>query len=82
MLGIDSISSQALEEGTFGTWTPEQVAEVAFKAGTVRRPKARYRPGFIAKMLIYLKLWLPYRLWDKMYISLLTSEGEKKLNSI
>jgi NADP-dependent 3-hydroxy acid dehydrogenase YdfG len=77
MLGIEKITSSAVKEGAPGTWTPDQVAKVAFKAATTHKPKARYRPGFVAKTLIYLKLWLPYRVWDKMYMSWLTKEGKK-----
>jgi len=77
MLGIQKITSAAVKEGAPGTWTPEQVAKVTFKAATKRKPKARYRPGFVAKALIYLRLWLPYRLWDKVYISWMTKEGRK-----
>lgn len=83
MLGIEKVSSAAVKEGAPGTWTPEQVAKIAFKAATKRKPKARYRPGFVAKTLIYAKLWLPYRVWDSMYMNLLTKEGRKvksKLN--
>jgi len=77
MLGIQQITSYAVKEGAPGTWTPNQVAKVAFKAATKQTPKARYRPGFVAKALIYLKLWLPYRTWDKIYMSWLTKEGMK-----
>ena len=77
MLGIEKITSAAVKEGALGTWTPDEVAKVAFRAATKRKPKARYRPGFVAKILIYLKLWLPYRVWDSMYISWLTKEGKK-----
>lgn len=77
MLGIEKITNAAVEEGAIGTWTPDEVAKVAFKAATNRKPKARYRPGFVAKTLIYLKLWLPYRVWDTMYMSWLTNEGKK-----
>lgn len=77
MLGIEKISSAAVKEGAPGTWTPDEVAKVAFKAATKRKPKARYRPGVVAKALIYLKLWLPYRVWDNMYMSWLTKEGKK-----
>jgi len=77
MLGIEKITSAALVKGAPGTWTPEQVAEVSFKAATKKKPKPRYRPGFIAKALIYTRLWMPYRMWDKMYMSAMTKEGKK-----
>ena len=77
MLGIEKITSAALVKGAPGTWTPEQVAEVSFKAATKRKPKARYRPGFVAKALIYTRLWMPYRMWDKIYMSMMTKEGKK-----
>jgi len=77
MLGINKITSAAVKEGAPGTWTPEQVAKVSFKASTQKKPKARYRPGIVAKALIYLRLWLPYRTWDKMYLNWLIKEGKK-----
>lgn len=77
MLGIEKITSAAVKQRAPGTWTPEQVAKVSFKAATTRKPKARYRPGFVAKALIYLRLWLPYRTWDKLYVNWLTNEGRK-----
>lgn len=80
MLGIAHVTSEAVKDGAWGTWTPDQVAKIAFKAATTKRPKARYRPGFVAKTLIYLKLWLPYRVWDKFYITWLTKLGRKRLN--
>ena len=77
MLGIEKITSAALLKGAPGTWTPEQVAKVSFKAATKRKPKPRYRPGFVAKALIYTRLWMPYRMWDNMYMRLMTKEGKK-----
>lgn len=77
MLGIKKTTSEAVKEGAPGTWTPDEVAKVAFKAATNRKPKARYRPGIVAKTLIYLKLILPYRVWDTMYMTWLTKEGKK-----
>jgi len=77
MLGVKKITTAALVKGAPGTWTPEQVAKVSFKAATKRKPKARYRPGFVAKALIYTRLWMPYRMWDKMYMGLMTKEGKK-----
>jgi NADP-dependent 3-hydroxy acid dehydrogenase YdfG len=77
MLGINKITSAAVKKGTPGTWTPEQVAKISFKAATKRKPKARYRPGFVAKALIYTRLWMPYRMWDKMFMSMMLKEGKK-----
>ena len=77
MLGINKITSAAVKKGAPGTWTPEQVAKVSFKAATKRKPRARYRPGFVAKALIYTRLLLPYRIWDKMFMSMMTKEGKK-----
>lgn len=77
MLGIEKITTAAVKDGALGTWTPEKIAEIAFTAATKKKPKARYRPGFVAKALIYLKLWLPHRVWDNMYMSWLTKEGKK-----
>lgn len=77
MLGVEKITSAALVKGAPGTWTPEQVAKVSFKAATTRKPWARYRPGFVAKALIYTRLWMPYRMWDKMYMSMMLKQGKK-----
>ncbi len=80
MHGVKKITSEALKPDAFGTWSPEDIAKVVFKAGTTKKPKPRYRPGFVAKALIYLRLWLPYRVWDKMYMNWLMSLGKKELN--
>ncbi|PHR71873.1 MAG: short-chain dehydrogenase/reductase [Lutibacter sp.] len=77
MLGINKITSAAVKKGAPGTWTPEQVAKVSFKAATKRKPRARYRPGFVAKALIYTRLWLPYRMWDKMFMNMMLKQGKK-----
>ena len=81
MVGINKITSAAVKKGAPGTWTPEQVAKVSFKAATKRKPRARYRPGFVAKALIHTRLWMPYRMWDKMFMNNLTKEGQKILNN-
>lgn len=81
LMGIEKVTSEALKPGTFGTWRPEKVAQITYKASTTKTPKARYRPGFVAKALIYLRLWLPYRMWDKMFINNLTKQGKKLLNN-
>lgn len=44
--------------------TPEQVADVVFRAATVSRPKARYRVGRLASWLIRLSGVLPTRVSD------------------
>lgn len=80
MHGIKKISSEAVKAGAMGTWSPEEIANVVFKAGTTKKPRARYRPGIVAKSLIYMRLWLPYRVWDKMYMSSMMSLGQKELN--
>ena len=77
MLGINKITSAAVKKGAPGTWTPEQVAKVSFKAATKRKPRARYRPGFVAKALIYTRLMLPYRMWDKMFMNMMLKQGKK-----
>jgi len=81
MAGIQKVSSEALKESAPGTWTPEQVAKVTFKAATKRKPKARYRPGFVSKALIYTRLILPFRMWDKMFVNNLTKQGKKFLKN-
>lgn len=77
MKGIYNVSNAAVKQGAPGTWSPAQIAEVIYKAGTKRKPRARYRPGIVAKSLIYMKLWLPYRVWDKMFMKNLMKQGEK-----
>lgn len=79
MVGIKKITSEALQVRTPGTWTADKVANITFKAATKKKPKARYRPGIVAKALIYTRLLLPYRMWDKMYMSTLTKQGKKIL---
>lgn len=81
MVGIHKVTSEAVKEGAPGTWTPEQVAKTTFKAATKRKPRARYRPGFVAKALIYTRLILPYRMWDKMFMTNLVKQGKKILNN-
>ena len=81
MLGVQNITSAALVKGAPGTWTPEQVAKISFKASTTKKPWARYRPGFVAKVLIYTRLWLPYRVWDKIHMSMMLKEGKKILKN-
>ena len=77
MRGVDKITTQALEPDAPGTWTPEKVAKAVFHASTTRSPKTRYRPGFVAKLLIHLRAWLPDRMWDYMFMSQLTKAGKK-----
>lgn len=79
MKGIYNVSNAAVKPNAPGTWSPKQIAEVIYKAGSKRKPKPRYRPGIVAKSLIYLKLWLPYRVWDKMFMKNLMKQGEKQM---
>ena len=81
MAGIYKVASEAVKEGAPGTWTPEQVAKVTFKAATKKKPRARYRPGFVAKSLIYTRLILPYRMWDRMFLNNLIKQGKKVLKN-
>lgn len=76
MRGVEKVTSAALVPDAPGTWSPEQVAEVVFKASTVNRPKTRYRPGYVAKLLIYLRAWLPNRVWDYLFMSWLMRMGK------
>jgi NADP-dependent 3-hydroxy acid dehydrogenase YdfG len=77
MKGVEKVTTAALKPETFGTWSPDDISKVIFRAGTKKRPKARYRPGFVAKTLIYLRLWLPYRVWDRLFISQMMKAGKK-----
>lgn len=79
MKGIYKVSSAAVKSGAPGTWSPTQIADIIYKAGTKRKPKARYRPGIVAKSLIYMKLWLPYRVWDNIFMKNLMKQGEKQI---
>ncbi|MGA1583435.1 MAG: SDR family NAD(P)-dependent oxidoreductase [Saprospiraceae bacterium] len=76
MAGIHRVATEAVKESAPGTWTPDQVARVTFRAATRRIPKARYRPGFVSKALIYSRLMLPYRMWDSMFRKNLMKQGE------
>ena len=82
--GINGRDSQgrakdAVKEGAPGTWTPEKVANVTYKAATSIKPKVRYRPGMVSKALIYSRYLLPYRMWDSMFVNTLTKQGRKFL---
>jgi len=77
MHGIDKVTSEAVKPDAPGTWSPEHIAKVIKKVSAVKKPKARYRTGFVAKLLIYLRLWLPYRTWDSMFMSWLLKKGAK-----
>ncbi len=76
MKGVYKVATAAVKPDAPGTWSPDDVAKVVFNAGTKKSPKARYRPGFVAKSLIYLRLWLPYRVWDNMFIKQLMKQGK------
>ena len=78
MRGIDVISSKALQADAIGTWSPDEVAQVVHKAATIKKPNARYRPGIVAKLLIYMKILLPISIWDSMYISSLNKAGQEQ----
>lgn len=78
MKGIYNVSNAAVKLGAPGTWSPTQIAEIIYKAGTKRKPKARYRPGIVAKSLIYMRLWLPYSVWDRMFMDSLMKQGKNK----
>lgn len=77
MRGVSKVAMSAVKPGAPGTWTPAQVAKTVFKASLAKKPKARYRPGIVAKALIHLKRSLPTLWWDKMFISWLMGEGKK-----
>jgi short-subunit dehydrogenase len=70
VLGTDEGSYMQLMRGI------ERLAAVVYKAAIMRRPKARYRPGIVAKALIQVRLWLPTRMWDYMFVSWLTRAGK------
>lgn len=69
MRGVDRITSQAVQPGAPGTWSPDEVADAVFKASTTTRPRTRYRVGFVSKLLIQLRRWLPDRAWDAMFLA-------------
>lgn len=75
MRGVDRLTSQAIEPGAPGTWTPAEVAQHVFKASTARRPKTRYRIGFVSKTVIKMREWLPDRAWDWMFLFWLNRMG-------
>lgn len=77
MRGVDKVTSAAIKEGAPGSWSPDDVARVVIKASTTPRPRARYRVGFVGRMLISLRNWLPLRIWDAMFISWLMREGKQ-----
>jgi len=75
MRGVEKLTSQAVEPGAPGTWTPEQVAKRVFHASVTNRPRTRYRVGFVSKILIKMRVWLPDRVWDRMFMSSLNRIG-------
>jgi hypothetical protein len=46
--------------------SPEVIAKAVVKAATARRPKTRYAVGSGAKLLIFLRRWLPDRTYDAL----------------
>ena len=76
MRGISKVSHAAIEPNAWGTWSPTKLAAFIYKVSMSSRPKTRYRPGIVAKSLIFLKRWLPARLWDTMFMSSLTKQGK------
>ena len=79
MAGVHKVANDSIQEGAPGTWTPEKVANVTYKAATSIKPKVRYRPGMVSKALIYSRYLLPYRMWDSMFVNTLTKQGRKFL---
>ena len=45
---------------------PELIAKLIKKAVTVKKPKARYAAGFLAKPMLFVKRWLGDGIFDKM----------------
>lgn len=76
MRGIDKLTSQAIQPGAPGTWTPEQVAERVFQASVTARPRTRYRVGIVSKVMIKLREWLPDRAWDSLFLWWLNRMGQ------
>jgi NAD(P)-dependent dehydrogenase (short-subunit alcohol dehydrogenase family) len=53
------------------TATPADVAALAHKALTVRRPKLRYMVGWKAKLAVALKRWVPGELFERLYFGII-----------
>jgi NAD(P)-dependent dehydrogenase (short-subunit alcohol dehydrogenase family) len=53
------------------TATPADVAELAYRALTVRRPKLRYMVGWKAKLAVALKRWMPGELFERIYFGII-----------
>lgn len=49
-----------------GSSTPEQIAAVIYRALADPRPRARYRAGFDARLMLTLQGWLPARWMDAL----------------
>lgn len=52
------------------TATPRDVAEVAYEALTVARPRLRYMIGRKAKLAVALRRWLPGESFERLYFGL------------
>ena len=73
---IEAVRSSAEKAARIGV-SPELVAQVVEKAITSRRPRARYLVGWDARMLVFLKIWAPIALFDRIILRL--AYGKQKI---
>jgi len=62
---VSATATAAIASGR-GMLEPEAVARVVVRAATARRPRDRYKVGPVARLLPFLRRWLPLRTWDAL----------------
>lgn len=66
ILGLIKTANKAYKNKT-GYVTPQKVAETIYKAASTNHPKARYKVGIVARILPFLRKYLPISLWDGIW---------------
>lgn len=51
-----------------GAWDAERMARLLFHIATTRRPRPRYVTTAVAKVAVFLRKFLPDRLWDRFIL--------------
>jgi hypothetical protein len=65
---VNTMADRAHRPGARGVLSPDDVAKVAVKAITSRRPKTRYRLGPQARLAPLVRRLTPDRLWDAIML--------------
>lgn len=61
---IDRTIARSVSADSPGVLAPEQVAAVILRAATARRPRTRYKVGFVSRAIPFTRRRLPDRAWD------------------